>query len=72
MNKEEKPIKTGVVTESLPATQFRVKLDEDNRIVLAYLSGKMRVHYIKILVGDKVKIEFSPYDNDKGRIVYRN
>lgn len=72
MNKEEKEIKTGVIVESLPATQFRVKLDEDQREVLAYLSGKMRFNYIKILVGDKVKVEFSPYDKNRGRIIYRN
>jgi len=72
MNKEEKEIKTGIVVETLPDTLFRVKIDEDQREVLAYLSGKMRFHYIKILVGDKVKVEFSPYDKERGRIVYRN
>lgn len=60
----------GVVTETLPNAQFRVKLDNGHEI-LAHISGKMRMHFIKILVGDKVAIELSPYDLDKGRITYR-
>jgi translation initiation factor IF-1 len=60
----------GVIEELLPATNFKVKLT-DERTVLAYLSGKMRMHRIKILPGDKVKIEMSPYDLSKGRIIYR-
>lgn len=60
----------GFVTEALPNTLFRVKL-EDGRIILCHLSGKMRIHYIRILPGDKVKVEMSPYDQTKGRIVYR-
>ena len=60
----------GVVTENLPNTLFRVDL-EDGRKILAHLSGKMRIHYIKILPGDRVKIEMSPYDQTKGRIVFR-
>lgn len=60
----------GTVEELLPATTFKVKL-LDGRPVLAYLSGKMRMHRIKILPGDKVKIEMSPYDLTKGRIIYR-
>lgn len=60
----------GIVEELLPSTTFRVKLD-DNREILAYLSGKMRLYKIKILPGDRVKIEMSPYDLTKGRIVYR-
>lgn len=60
----------GTVEELLPATTFKVKLLDD-RPVLAYLSGKMRMHRIKILPGDKVKIEMSPYDLTKGRIIYR-
>ncbi|MCD6097809.1 translation initiation factor IF-1 [bacterium] len=60
----------GVVVEALPNTTFRVKLDTGH-IVLGYVSGKMRMHYIHILPGDKVRIELSPYDLTKGRIVYR-
>ncbi len=60
----------GVVAESLPNTLFRVKLP-DGRIVLCHLSGKMRINYIRILPGDKVKIEMTPYDLTKGRITYR-
>jgi len=60
----------GVVTESLPNTLFRVKL-EDGRIVLCHISGKMRMNFIKILPGDKVKLEMTPYDVTKGRIIYR-
>jgi translation initiation factor IF-1 len=60
----------GVVKESLPNTLFRVELENGN-IVLCHLSGKMRMNYIKILPGDKVKVEMTPYDKAKGRIVYR-
>jgi translation initiation factor IF-1 len=60
----------GTVEESLPNTQFRVKL-ENGHILLAHVSGKMRMHYIKIIQGDKVTVEISPYDLSKGRIVYR-
>lgn len=60
----------GEVTETLPNTLFRVKLD-DGRIVLCYLSGKMRINRIRILPGDRVKIEMTPYDQARGRIVYR-
>jgi len=60
----------GVVREALPATKFIVELENGHQ-VLAHISGKMRMHYIRILVGDKVKLELSPYDLDKGRIVYR-
>jgi translation initiation factor IF-1 len=60
----------GVVTESLPSANFKVEL-EDGRVILAYLSGKMRMNFIKILVGDKVAIEMTPYDQKRGRIVYR-
>lgn len=69
-NKEEKIEVEGTVIEALPATQFRVKLDNDHT-VLAYLSGKMRKYYIRILLGDRVKVELSPYDLTKGRITYR-
>ena len=60
----------GVVTESLPNAQFRVKLDTGQEI-LAHISGKIRKHYIRILLGDKVKVELSPYDLTRGRIIYR-
>ena len=60
----------GVVKESLPNTLFRVEL-EDGSIVLCHLSGKMRMNFIKILPGDKVRVEMTPYDKTKGRITYR-
>lgn len=60
----------GVVLESLPNTTFKVKLD-DGREVLAHLAGKMRMHYIKIIAGDRVKVEMTPYDDSRGRITYR-
>ena len=62
--------KDGVVKESLPNTLFRVEL-EDGAVVLCHLSGKMRMHFIKILPGDKVRMEMTPYDLSKGRIVFR-
>jgi translation initiation factor IF-1 len=64
-----KPIARGIVVESLPATTFRVKL-ENGEEILAYLSGKMRMHYIKILPGDTVTLELSP-DGARGRIIRR-
>lgn len=64
-------VKMGEVTEALPSVQFRVKL-EDGKEVLAYLSGKLRMFKIRILPGDKVTVELSPYDLTKGRITYRN
>ncbi len=60
----------GVVKESLPNTLFRVEL-ENGEIVLCHLSGKMRMHFIKILPGDKVRVEMTQYDRTKGRITYR-
>lgn len=60
----------GTVTEALKGTQFKVKLDNGHEI-LAYLCGKMRRYYIRILLGDRVKVEVSPYDLTRGRIVYR-
>lgn len=60
----------GIVTEALPNTLFRVRLD-DGRIVLAHLSGRMRMNYIRILPGDRIKLEMTPYDETKGRIIYR-
>ncbi|PJE69651.1 MAG: translation initiation factor IF-1 [Candidatus Staskawiczbacteria bacterium CG10_big_fil_rev_8_21_14_0_10_38_10] len=62
--------KEGTVIEALPNTFFRVKLDEGKEI-LAFLSGKLRIHRIRILTGDRVSIEMTPYDEEKGRIVYR-
>ncbi len=70
MGKEEKIEMEGEITEALPNTMFRVKLDNDHE-VLGHISGKMRRHYIRILPGDRVKIELSPYDLDRGRITYR-
>ena len=65
------PIKVdGIVTETLPNANFKVKLDNGHEM-LAHISGKMRMHFIKILVGDKVAVELSPYDLNKGRITYR-
>ncbi|MDQ7041260.1 translation initiation factor IF-1 [Rhodothermus profundi] len=68
---KQKPItQDGEVIEALPNAQFRVRLDNGHEI-LGILSGKMRMHYIKILPGDRVKVELSPYDLTRGRIVYR-
>ena len=61
----------GVVIENLPNARFRVKLEEGDMEVLAHVSGKMRMHYIRILPGDKVRVELSPYDLTRGRITYR-
>ena len=60
----------GEIIETLPNATFRVKLENDH-VVLGHISGKMRMNYIKILPGDRVKLEMSPYDLSKGRIVYR-
>ncbi len=68
--KEEKIEMEGEITEALPSTMFRVQLD-GGPSVLATISGKMRKHYIRILPGDKVKVELSPYDLSRGRITYR-
>ncbi|GAB4480408.1 MAG: translation initiation factor IF-1 [Anaerolineales bacterium] len=67
---DDKLVMEGVVVEALPGTQFKVKL-ENGHEVLAYLSGKMRKFYIRILLGDHVKVEMSPYDLTRGRITYR-
>jgi translation initiation factor IF-1 len=67
---EEKIVVEGTVVEAMPSTQFRVQL-ENGHTVLAYLSGKLRKFYIRILLGDRVKVELSPYDLTRGRIVYR-
>jgi len=68
---EDKILVEGTVIEALPATQFKVRMDNGHQ-VLAYLSGKMRKHYIRILLGDRVRMEMSPYDLTRGRIVYRH
>jgi translation initiation factor IF-1 len=70
MAKEEKIEVQGTVIEALPNTMFKVKLDNGHE-VLGYLSGKMRRYYIRILLGDRVKVELSPYDLNKGRITFR-
>jgi translation initiation factor IF-1 len=71
MAKNEDKIEVeGTVVEALPNTQFLVELENGHRI-LAYLSGKMRKYYIRILLGDKVKVEMSMYDSKRGRITYR-
>lgn len=61
----------GEVVENLPNTLFRVKINDSDKMLLCYLSGKMRKNYIKILPGDRVRVEVTPYDVDRGRIVYR-
>ena len=70
MAKEEAIQMNGVVKETLPNTVFRVEL-ENGHIIIAHISGKMRKNYIRILTGDKVIVEISPYDLSKGRIVFR-
>lgn len=70
MPKEDAIEVEGVIVEPLPNAMFRVELDNGHK-VLAHVSGKMRMHYIKILKGDRVKLELSPYDLTRGRITYR-
>jgi translation initiation factor IF-1 len=70
--KEEGIELDGVVTEKLPNAQFRVKLDDTETEILAYVSGKMRKNWIRILTGDRVKVSVSPYDMTRARIVYRH
>jgi translation initiation factor IF-1 len=70
MPKEETIEVQGIVVETLPNAMFKVEL-ENGQVILAYVSGKMRMHFIKILPGDKVTVELSPYDLTKGRITYR-
>ena len=60
----------GVITEALPSATFRVELENGHK-VLAHVSGRMRLHWIRILPGDRVTVEFSPYDLNRGRIIYR-
>ena len=71
MAKDDTITAEGVVVESLPNATFRVKLDNDH-IIFAHISGKMRMHFIKILPGDRVTVEISVYDLTNGRIVYRH
>jgi translation initiation factor IF-1 len=70
MAKEEAIQMEGEVVDTLPNTTFRVRLENDH-VVTAHISGKMRKHYIRILTGDKVTVELTPYDLSKGRIIYR-
>jgi translation initiation factor IF-1 len=70
MAKEDVIEMDGVVIDTLPNTTFRVKLENDHEVI-AHISGKMRKHYIRILTGDKVKVELTPYDLTKGRITFR-
>jgi translation initiation factor IF-1 len=70
MSKDDKIVVDGEVQEALPNAMFRVKLD-NNHIVLAHVSGKIRMHYIRILPGDRVSVELSPYDLSRGKITYR-
>lgn len=71
MAKEDHIEMAGTVLETLPNTTFRVKL-ENGHVVVAHISGRMRKHYIRILTGDKVKVELTPYDLTKGRITFRD
>lgn len=71
MPKEEAIEVEGTILEALPNAMFKVELENGHK-VLAHISGKMRMHFIKILPGDKVKLELSPYDLSRGRIVYRS
>lgn len=70
MPARERIYKEGVVEEALPSTLFRVRFDAGQEI-LAHLSGKMRLHFIRVLPGDRVRVELSPYDPTKGRITHR-
>jgi len=69
--KKEADRKEGIITESLRNAMFRVRLEGDDKEILAHLAGKLRLHHIKILPGDRVVVELSPYDSSRGRIVYR-
>lgn len=71
MAKEDHIEMSGVITETLPNTMFRVKL-ENGHVVIAHISGKMRKNYIRILTGDSVKVEITPYDLTKARIIFRD
>ncbi|CAN5488886.1 translation initiation factor IF-1 [soil metagenome] len=71
MSSEEAIVVEGKIVDTLPNAMFRVQLD-NGHTVLAYLSGKMRKYYIRVLLGDKVRVEMSPYDLTRGRIIYRH
>ncbi len=69
---KEKPVELeGVVTEALANTRFRVQLTDSGHVVIAHVAGRMRKNFIRIVPGDKVRVEVSPYDIDKGRITFR-
>ncbi|MFH1749378.1 MAG: translation initiation factor IF-1 [bacterium] len=68
---KDKIVVTGQVIETLPNTTFKIKLDEGEHEILGFLSGKMRKYFIKVILGDKVEIEMTPYDLTKGRIIKR-
>ena len=71
MSKNDTIKKSGQVIEALPSATFKVRLDDGSEI-LAHLSGRMRMNFIRVMVGDKVLVEMSPYDGSKGRIVFRS
>jgi translation initiation factor IF-1 len=70
-SKEEGVELTGAIVENLPNAQFRVRIDDTDQIVLAYISGKMRRHYIRLMEGDRVRMVMSPYDVTRARITFR-
>jgi len=72
MDQVDKIQADGEVIEALPNATFRVKLNDSDKIILCHLAGKMRLYRIRVLPGDKVKVEQTPYDDTKGRIVYRD
>ena len=72
MAKEDAIEVEGIVKEALPNTTFRVELKNGGHVIMAHLSGKMPKHYIRIVPGDSVKVELSPYDLNKGRIIFRD
>jgi len=72
MDKTENIVVEGEIIEALPNVMFRVKLEgEEEKVILCHLAGKMRLNHIRVLPGDKVRVEISPYDETKGRIIYR-
>ena len=71
MSKEDVIKMEGVIAEVLPNTMLRVKLEESGHVIICYLGGKLRQHNIKILLGDNVEVEMSPYDMTRGRVIYR-
>jgi translation initiation factor IF-1 len=71
MSNKDFLLKSGIVIETLPNANFKVRLNDDSHEILCHLSGRLRMNKIRVLVGDKVKVEISPYDRNKGRIIYR-